>query len=76
MTAGRQVTHRFGPGRGGYAYLIEGEATFHDEKMAGGDSARITGDDELRVTAIEPSELILVDVQLRWQPVGVWASAR
>ena len=41
--------------------------------MARGDSARITDHDELRVTAIEPSELILVDVPLRWQPVGVWA---
>jgi redox-sensitive bicupin YhaK (pirin superfamily) len=67
------VTHSFGPGRGGYAYLIEGQATFDDEKMARGDRARITDHKELRITAIEPSELILVDVPLRWQPVGVRA---
>ena len=73
LNAGTSVTHAFDRGRGGYAYLIEGEATFDDEKMAGGDSARITDHDELDVTATAPSELMLVDVPLRWQPVGVWA---
>lgn len=77
LTAGSGVSHSFGSGRGGYAYLIEGEATFDDEKLAGGDSARITDhDDDLCITATEASELILVDVPLRWQPVGVWAGER
>jgi hypothetical protein len=40
---------------------------------AGGDSTRIADHPELLIAAPEPSELILVDVPLRWQPVGVWA---
>ncbi len=44
-----------------------------DEKLAGGDSTRITDHDELWVTAGQPSELILIDAPLRWRPVGVWA---
>jgi redox-sensitive bicupin YhaK (pirin superfamily) len=59
--------------RGGYAYVIEGAVTLDDEKLAGGDSARVIDHDMLRITAIHPSELILVDVPLRWEPVGVWA---
>jgi hypothetical protein len=27
----------------------------------------------LRITAGQSSELILIDVPLRWRPVGVWA---
>jgi redox-sensitive bicupin YhaK (pirin superfamily) len=73
LDAGYQVAHRFGPGRGGYAYIIDGAVTLDDQKLADGDSARIIDHDALRITASQPSELILVDVPLRWQPVGVWA---
>jgi redox-sensitive bicupin YhaK (pirin superfamily) len=74
LDAGCQVAHRFGPGRGGYAYIIEGAVTLDDEKLMGGDSARIVDHEQLCITAHQPSELVLVDVPLRWQPVGVWAS--
>jgi hypothetical protein len=47
--------------------------TLDDQKLAGGDSARIIDHDGLCITAPQPSELILVDVPLSWQPVGVWA---
>lgn len=73
LSPGTEIRHRFGADRGGYAYLIEGAAMFDDEKLDGGDAARITDHQELSVTATEASELILVDVPLRWQPVGVWA---
>jgi quercetin 2,3-dioxygenase len=69
-----RVTHRFAAGRGGYAYVIEGAVSLDDQKLMGGDSARIIDHDQLRITASQPSELILVDVPLHWQPVGVWAS--
>jgi hypothetical protein len=74
LDTGCQVGHRFGPERGGYAYVIEGAVTLDDEKLAGGDSARIIDHDQLCIIASQPSELILVDVPLQWEPVGVWAS--
>lgn len=73
LSAGTAVEHPFGPGRGGYLYLIEGEADVDGERLSGGDAVRITDDGPLPVTARAPSELLLVDVPLRWRPVGVWA---
>jgi hypothetical protein len=73
LNPGSEVVHTFGPERGGYLYLIEGDSLLDDEKVTGGDAARITDHGALRISAIEPSELILIDVPLRWEPVGVWA---
>ena len=36
-------------------------------------SVRFTGQPSLRIEAEAPSELILVDVPLRFRPVGIWA---
>jgi quercetin 2,3-dioxygenase len=68
-----EVTHRIGPGRGAYVYLIEGEAIFDDEPVATGDAAKVTDQDALHIQATAPSELILVDVPLQFKRVGVWA---
>jgi redox-sensitive bicupin YhaK (pirin superfamily) len=68
-----EVVHPIGPGRGVYAYLIEGAADFDDEPMATGDVAEVTDQRELRIRARDASELILVDVPLEFEPVGVWA---
>ena len=38
-----------------------------------GAAARVFDQDELRIRATSISELILVDVPLEWEPVGVWA---
>lgn len=72
LAPGERVTHPIGPGRGAYAYLIEGAATFDGEKVGTGDAAKVTDQPQLTVHAIEPCELILVDVPLRFEPVGVW----
>jgi redox-sensitive bicupin YhaK (pirin superfamily) len=73
LLPGTAVTHDFGPGRGGYLYLIEGRASLGDEPLASGDAAKIQDETQLRVEAIDTSELILVDVPLHFTPVGVWA---
>ena len=65
--------HPIGEGRGVYAYLIEGEATFDEHDVATGDAAKVTDQPELRIRARAPSELILVDVPMEFEPVGVWA---
>jgi quercetin 2,3-dioxygenase len=67
-----EVAHAIGPGRGVYAYLIEGAATFGGEELATGDAVEATDEDELRIRASQPSELILVDVPMRFEPVGIW----
>lgn len=67
------VEHVFRPARGGYLYLIEGQARVGTEELATGDVAKIQEENALRIEAIDTSELILVDVPLRFTPVGVWA---
>ena len=73
LAAGQAVTHDFEPGRGGYLYLIEGRAMVGAQELSSGDTAKILDETQLRVMPKETSELILVDVPLRFAPVGVWA---
>ena len=73
LSPGTVVTHDFGVGRGGYLYLIEGRAIVGTEELATGDAAKIEGEPQLRIEAKDTSELILVDIPLRFTPVGVWA---
>jgi redox-sensitive bicupin YhaK (pirin superfamily) len=73
LEAGTEVTHRLGEGRGAYVYLIEGSASFDDEHVSTGDAAKVTEEPSVRVRAEEPCELILVDVPMRFEPVGIWA---
>jgi quercetin 2,3-dioxygenase len=73
LAPGDTVTHQLGAGRGAYVYLIDGRARFDGEPVATGDAAKVTDQPSLEVTADAPSELILVDVPLRFRPVGIWA---
>lgn len=73
LDAGVEVTHQLGDGRGAYVYLIEGAASFGDADLSTGDAAKVTDEAELRIRAREPSELILVDVPMAFDPVGIWA---
>jgi hypothetical protein len=41
--------------------------------VATGDAAKVTGQPSLAIAAEAPSELILVDVPLRFRLVGIWA---
>jgi quercetin 2,3-dioxygenase len=72
LSPGTQVTHAIGQGRGAYAYLIEGEASFDDQDVSTGDAAKVTDQPELRIRAREHSELIVVDVPMKFDRVGIW----
>jgi quercetin 2,3-dioxygenase len=72
LAAGTEVSHEIGDGRGVYAYLIDGAASFDDEDVQTGDAAKVTEQSSLRVRAREQSELILVDVPMRFEAVGFW----
>jgi redox-sensitive bicupin YhaK (pirin superfamily) len=76
LAPGDQVEHPIGPGRGAYVYLIEGRARFDGEPVATGDAAKVADQPALTIAAEAPSELILVDVPLEFQPVGIWAGQR
>jgi redox-sensitive bicupin YhaK (pirin superfamily) len=67
-----EVDHDVAAGRGAYLYVIGGAATLNDDTLKTGDAVDITGPEHLRLAAQEPTELILVDVPLTFEPVGVW----
>lgn len=73
LSSGTSVRRDFAAGRGGYLYVMAGSATVGDDELAGGDAAKVFGPVQLDVTAVADSELILMEVPLEFQPVGVWA---
>jgi redox-sensitive bicupin YhaK (pirin superfamily) len=64
LEPGVSVEHDFGEGRGGYFYLISGEAYVNRERLQTGDAAYVRGSGLLTVRATDVSELILVDTPL------------
>jgi redox-sensitive bicupin YhaK (pirin superfamily) len=64
LNAGATLTHPLGAGRGVYLYAIQGEIVANGEPMRTGSAAQVTDEDELRIGATAPAELILVDVSL------------
>ena len=45
-------------------------------RLATGDAAKVTGEVTLHLTSDLAAELILIDVPLDFEPVGVWAGER
>ena len=72
LDAGTRVAHEIGPSRGVYAYLIQGQARLDTEELATGDAAKVTDQDRLAIEAVDTTELILVDVPMKFEPVGIW----
>lgn len=72
LPEGEAATRPFPAGRGGYLYVIEGSLGLGEEELAAGDAAKIY-EEPVRLEARADTELILVDVPIRYEPVGVWA---
>jgi quercetin 2,3-dioxygenase len=70
---GVEVMHELGAERGAYVYLIEGAAMYDGASVATGDAAKVTDQASLTIRADDVSELILVDVPMAFEPVGIWA---
>lgn len=64
LDPGTVFTHEIPAGMGEYLYVIEGDLGLNGERLATGDAARISGEQSLRLEAFEPTELIMVEVQL------------
>ena len=73
LDPGVEVEHPIGAGRGIYLYLIDGAIGAGDASMSTGDAAKVVDEPSLTIGANEPSELILVDVPMEFERVGVWA---
>jgi hypothetical protein len=56
-----------------YLYVLDGDLRLGDETLAAGDAAKLAGPEELPLTGAVDAELILVDVPLRFRPIGLWA---
>lgn len=64
LSAGLQLTHVIGPGRGVYLYVIEGSLEADGHAMETGDAAQVSDQLALPLRAAANSEVILVDVDL------------
>jgi redox-sensitive bicupin YhaK (pirin superfamily) len=64
LAAGSSLDHKFADGTGGYLYVIGGDVRVSDERLATGDAAKIWDEAEVRVEAVEASELLMVEVRV------------
>jgi redox-sensitive bicupin YhaK (pirin superfamily) len=64
LPAGSSAVHELGSGRGGYLYVIEGDASVNGERMETGAAAQVADEPRISIEAAADAELILVDVAL------------
>jgi redox-sensitive bicupin YhaK (pirin superfamily) len=73
LTQDGQLEHTFGPGRGGYLYVIDGRLSINGDALRSGDAVKVGGEARLELSTDVAAELILIDVPLAFEPIGVWA---
>ena len=76
LTDRARLHHSFESDRGGYLYVIDGRVEVDGEPLRTGDAAKVTGAAALTLRTDIAAELILIDVPLEFEPVGVWAGER
>jgi redox-sensitive bicupin YhaK (pirin superfamily) len=64
LEPGDSATHRLEAGRGAYLQVATGSVRVNGETLREGDGAKIRDEEEVVVTADEPSELVLFDLPL------------
>ncbi len=64
LSTDMRVAHEFGPGRGGYLYLISGTLDTNGTVLKTGDAAYVRGAGSLDLAATAVSELLIVDTPL------------
>jgi redox-sensitive bicupin YhaK (pirin superfamily) len=64
LSQGKSVEHAFRPGFGAYLYVISGSIRLNDDELATGDAAKIGDEASIAISAVAPTELIMVEVQL------------
>lgn len=72
-SAGTEVSHEVEVGRGAYLYLMDGDAELDEQHIRAGDAAKVYGPHHLHIRGGDEAHLILIDVPLSFEPVGIWA---
>lgn len=62
LSAGKSVSHRLAPGRGGFVQVVNGAIELNGHEMKTGDSAAIEDERVVTLTAKEESEALLFDL--------------
>ncbi len=64
LSAGASANHDLSAGRGAYLYVIDGDVAVNGERMSTGSAAQVRDEPSIGMEAAEPTELIMVDVDL------------
>jgi redox-sensitive bicupin YhaK (pirin superfamily) len=64
LAQGQSVTHKLGPGRRAYIFVIKGNLKLNGEKLAAGDQARVSNERELQLSAVSGSGSTAADFLL------------
>jgi quercetin 2,3-dioxygenase len=62
LKPGQQIEQPIAPARKGYLFVISGAVSVNDKKLSAGDQARIEDENNLRVRADQPGEVIYLDL--------------
>jgi hypothetical protein len=73
LTDAGRLGHTFGPGRGGYLYVIDGRVAIDGDALRTGDAVKVSGEASFELTTDVAAELILIEVPLEFEAIGVWA---
>jgi hypothetical protein len=70
LDPGQHLVHELGQGRSAWLNLVEGEAAFIDLVLSAGDGVGLTGESAVSLTALRPTEILLLDLGLTPNPEG------
>jgi redox-sensitive bicupin YhaK (pirin superfamily) len=62
LDPGQHVVHELSPGRSAWLHVVQGEVTLGDTVLTTGDGAGLTAERVVSLTAMEESEILLVDL--------------
>jgi hypothetical protein len=65
LESGASVSHVFRPNFGGYLFLIDGRVTLNGKTIGAGDAAVIVDERQVELVAIDLSELLMMEVEVR-----------
>ena len=59
---GDDLSHKFESGRRGYLFVLGGKPEVNGQQLSKGDSVKVSQEPELRLSAQEPSDVLLIDL--------------
>jgi len=63
LEAGQSVKHALGKDRHAWIHVAEGEVAINGAKLTGGDAVGVSDDNELNISAVKPSQVLLFDLK-------------